>query len=270
MDTPQARDWSRRRFLVASSALLGASCGARSSRPPEAAHALGNEVQRAAARDSLLSAGTRTYRGEVSPKEGGPALFSYERRVTRLAKGLRSAHVTYAPQGSVVVLQSALHDEHYQLSRFDEAHLQAATYGSVVLNGEHVQLCFEEQGQAREASERVEAPVVVGPTLFGFLLRHREVLRHGGQLEFRFAVLSRLETIGFVAESEPGEGLRVRLVPESAFIRLLVYPLTVEFDARGQQLRRYVGPVPPLRERDGELEPFDASVRYFDHVARFL
>ncbi len=112
--------------------------------------------------------------------------------------------------------------------------------------------------------ERVTAPVVVGPTLVGYVVRHLEALRRGESLGVRFAALDRLETIGFelrAVEAQPGQ-TRIRMKPSSFLVALVADPIYFTFETATAKLVRLEGRVPP-KVRDGDAwRDFDARVEY--------
>jgi hypothetical protein len=210
----------------------------------------------------LESRGERIYVGHTFPlKNAGPdPLFVYERRVETLSDGRRSTHITRTPEGVIALAEQATHDERYELLEYALLTDQQGQTGSIHVGPDEVTLTLA----ARSRVERRAGPVVVGPTLVGFLVTRLAALRAGQTLSVRFAVLERLETLGFelrAVDDEAGH-TRVRMKPESALIGLVVEPILFTFDDASEKLLRIEGRVPPKRVVDGRLYDLDARVEY--------
>lgn len=115
-----------------------------------------------------------------------------------------------------------------------------------------------------EVSTSVEPPglpVVVGPTLFGYILEHWDGLLAGDDVEVRFAAVDRGRSYAFtlrLAERDDTTvGIEMRA--SSFFVRLGVDTIRFDFDARTRRIRHYRGPVPPRLE---DMSAFDAEVGY--------
>ena len=128
------------------------------------------------------------------------------------------------------------------------------------------QVSFErlEGTNRRTRIERQEGPVVVGPTLVGYIFRHLEALRANQILGVRLAVLDRLETIGFqlqAVEAQPGQ-TRIRMKPSSLLVGMLVDPVYFTFESGTGKLVRLEGRVPPKVRAGKGWRDFDARVEY--------
>jgi hypothetical protein len=214
------------------------------------------------------TAGERIYRGSVvalrSP--AAPALFSYERRVMSSAEGLASVHITQDPSGKVIVAEQARVGPDFSLRRFDAVNAQLGYSGSVVVSpdGRHLEFRLNQGGKLSTASEDVLDPVVSGPSLHGFILRHWDVLASGEPVPVRMIVLAARTTYGFDIRRAVQDAGRTTfsITPSSGLVRLAVAPLSVTFDSTTRNLLRYEGRVPPMQEIAGKLEALDARVDY--------
>jgi hypothetical protein len=252
-------------FLAAITAFLGIATST---------HA-GLDAAGAARLDALRrapeSAGELIYRGVVlDPRApaGGAPLYSYERRVARGVDGsMESAHITATPNGDVIITERAQFTRDYALQRFDAVNSQLGTSGTVVLSngGRHLEYRLEANGGVTTASEDVVDPVVAGPQLHGFILRHWDALAQGGTLAVRMIVLAEKKTYGFdIKRLPPAEGrTSFTITPSSWIVRLAVAPLKVTFDTATRNVVRYEGRVPPQSEKpNGKLQALDARVEH--------
>jgi hypothetical protein len=116
----------------------------------------------------------------------------------------------------------------------------------------------------RTRTERMNGPVVVGPTLVGYIVRNLESLRAGQVLGVRFALLERLETIGFQLQAVPAAPgqTRIRMKPSSFLVALIVDPVDFTFDTTTGKLARLEGRVPPKVRQGDAWRDFDARVEY--------
>ncbi len=217
--------------------------------------------------------GTLIYQGEVSAQQENEILFRYERRVREEGDLQRSAHISRsAATEEIVVYHAAVHNASYELVRFESVHKQTGDAGTVEISGQEVIFSHHQNGEISVVREEVSDPVVVGPTLFGFLAKRWDTLIKGNAIDVRFALLERRETIGFTAELglSPGAGKTAFVLsPTSALIGLFVAPLTVVFDTKSRRALTYHGPVPPKRDEGETLVDFSADVVYAYHTQTY-
>lgn len=210
----------------------------------------------------VLERGETIYFGSSFPLKGTAAdpSFIYERRVGEADSGFVSTHITRDPAGNLAVVESATHSAEYALRDYVLHTNQSAQTGSLNIEGEQVTLRFRDQS----ATETQREPVVVGPTLVGFVFKHLSALQKGEALKVRFAVLERLETIGFELKAVKADErhVRVQMRPESFFVSLAMEPIFFTFDANTGDLVRIEGRVPPKVRSGNGWADFDARVEY--------
>ena len=126
-------------------------------------------------------------------------------------------------------------------------------------------------GKVSAATEEVTDPVVTGPSLHGFILRHWDTLTSGRKLPVRMIVLSQKQRYGFMIEHAAAArgSTAFTITPSSLLVRLALDPLRVEFDSATRNVVRYRGRVPPMQLVDGKPEALDADVAYTMLVARY-
>jgi hypothetical protein len=179
--------------------------------------------------------------------------------------------------GRVVLRQSVLHSSRYELLEFESEHAQTGVRAKArALGPGRVRLERSTPGAQSEKAE-LEAveltfgnPLVVGPTLYGMMLRHWAQLLEGRRVTVDYLSIERLETYTFdlrrVASDE--STITFELAPSGFFLRLLVSPLRIKF-SKSRQVLSYEGPSPVLLEQRDELESFDARIEYSERSLPF-
>jgi hypothetical protein len=216
--------------------------------------------------EAIASSGETIYFGHVFALDGDAAdpTFIYERRVAGAGDRRVSTHITRgASSGEVAIAESATHSSDYRLVEYTLHTNQIGQTGTVRVDGERLSFHLADGDAAEDAVEEQTDPVVIGPTLVGYIARNLDALRAGETLPVRMAILDRLETIGFelAAIESTVEGTTIEMTPSSFLVRLAMDPIRFSFDARGN-LVRLEGLVPP-RVSDGDSwSEFEARVEY--------
>jgi hypothetical protein len=179
-----------------------------------------------------------------------------------------SAHITRNPSGAIELADTATHDADYALTSYVLHTNQLGQRGSIDVQKDRVAFHLVDAAGERTATEQPTEPVVVGPTLVGYVVKHLDQLRAGETITVRLAVLDRLETIGFNLEAvdptEPSnpDQTQVRMTPSSFILGLVIDPIDFTFDTKTRKLVRLEGRVPPKVRLDDTWQDFDARVEY--------
>ena len=214
------------------------------------------------------SAGSLVYRGTVRAAKAPQSapLFSYERRLLPLDEGAVASHITRDASGATIIAEQAQFDAGYALRRFEAVNAQLGYSGSVDVSADGTRLAYRliRDGQASTAAETVSDPVVSGPSLHGFVLRHWDTLAAGKRIPVRMIVLAGKTTYGFdIRQAAQADGrTSFSITPSNLLVRLAIAPLTVTFDNATRSVVRYDGRVPPMQHVDGKLANLDARVDY--------
>ncbi len=213
--------------------------------------------------------GELIYTGEVAPLGQTHPVFQYQRFVERRDDAWVSTHLTRSSDtDAVVVLQQATHDEAYHLTRFEEVRQQTGLTSVVDVSADgRLAFSIERGDQTERSSEGGGDPVVVGPTLFGYVRTHLDELRAGNALPIRFAVADQGRSYAFSLRLDRAEGRTFVVMAASDFlVRLAIDAMRIEFDDGGDNVLTYRGRVPA---RLAGLQSFDAEVRYSYAVERY-
>ncbi|MEY4549629.1 MAG: hypothetical protein RL685_5824 [Pseudomonadota bacterium] len=223
----------------------------------------------------------RIYRGSYYLRRASaPAQpsFWYERWHQEVAGRQRSTHVHHKQDGTVILRQSVLHSAEYELLQFESEQRQTGVRAEArALGPGRVRLQRSVAGAAGKKAtvETVELehrrPLVVGPTLYGMMLRHWAKLVAGQSVVVDYLSIERLDTYAFELRrvaSDPST-ITFELAPSGFFLSLLVSPLRVVFASTSRQVLSYEGPSPVLLEQGKELESFEARIEYSERAVPF-
>lgn len=195
-------------------------------------------------------------------------MFRYTRNSRVQGDTWTSVHTSRnARDGQVVVAQAAEHDPSYALRRVVEDHQQLGIHSEVVVDGAgRLAYTTHRRGRVRHRTERLRAPAVTGPTLFGFVATHWDRLRSGEEIAVQFVVAERRRSYGFVLTmtSNAAPNSEVTMRANSPLLRLSISPMRMTFDSETHTIVRYEGRIPPRWEG----RPVDARVEY-QHAAPF-
>jgi hypothetical protein len=220
-------------------------------------------------REQRIYRGTYYRRGAAA---SAPKLFWYERWIKEEAGLSRATHTHHALSGGVLLRQSAVHSADYTLSRFESDHRQTGVrVDARVLAPGRVRLQRTSGGKVETVELEHEHPLVVGPTLYGTMLRRWDELARGRTVVVDYLSVERLDTYAFEIRRVASDATTTsfELEPHGFILSLLVAPLRVVFLTRTRQVLRYEGPSPVLLEAGTERESFDARIEYSEPAAVF-
>jgi hypothetical protein len=210
--------------------------------------------------------GDLIYTGELSALKGdrSQVVYSYDRRVRAVGPIVESSAVT-KEGGKVVLVETAVHNANYELSKFTEYQLQLGEVGVVEVDGKKVRLTSIKGRSQKTASEDFELPVVPGPVLYGFIYKNWMDLIAGKSVAFKIPVFARMETIAFElvkVDAKSPDLVSVQMRPSSAIIRAVVDPMIISFKASNKELVSFEGRVPTKIRAKNSWADFDAFIKY--------
>jgi hypothetical protein len=220
-----------------------------------------------------LEAGERIYEGRVYSIDTSRTapLYRYDRRVRAAGADIVTTHLTHDPSGRVVVTQVAEHDAACAIKWANMIQSQSGLAGAVKVVGDELHFALTKNGETSTRIEKAGAPLVAGPTMFGFVVVNWHALLQGKKVPMRFAVLESNRSIGFVLEqvgSANGE-TTIRMTADSWLLRRLIKPTYFYFDTASGKIAGYDGRVPPLEVVGDQLKTLDARVRYTHFTPQF-
>jgi len=208
--------------------------------------------------------GDLIYKGTVFKLDAKASghLYVYERRVRSAGDQQFSTSFTH-DEHNVALIQMATHDSGFRLKDYTEYQYQLGEVGSVTMTGTTAEFSLVNGEIEKKAREKVSLPVVVGPTLYGFVYQNWEKLLAGDSVDLRFAVISRLETVGFILQKVPSSDnlVRIRMKAGSPLIALLVDPIYFTFSA-DRRLVSLEGRIPTKLKVGNNWADLDAYITY--------
>jgi len=223
----------------------------------------------------------RFLRGRIDAKGADTnLLFTFTRQATRSGASLNVLREYAYPDGKLAARERVVYTNG-ELVSFALEELQIGASGraeirSGSLEGQkrrvHFEYAKDEASRARPqtASEQLNSGPLVNDMIGPFLLENWNALIHGEELQCRYIVVPRRETVGFTLKkaSETTWGGRnvvtIRMQPTSRIIAALVDPVlfTVE-TAEPHRVLEYVGRTTPKLKVRGKWKDLDA-VTVFD------
>lgn len=208
--------------------------------------------------------GKQIYRGNVFPDYSKEQQYFYERWVIENENGTVANHTAYTMDKKKLVIQSAKENKSNSLIHYDEVHIQKGYIGSILIEDKKVKIIRRYKGKDEINIETLGNPVVVGPTLFGYIQNNWDSLIAGKENDISFGLIERLETFGFTIKlkSKNSKEVNFILTPTSFLMKLFVSDLEVDFDPVTKKILRYKGPVPQYHIVDGDFKKVNATSIY--------
>lgn len=155
-----------------------------------------------------------------------------------------------------------------ELLSFDVDQAQTREKGRVEVQGDKVLFTYEKDGKKKTSEEKLRKPFLTPANFNLYVANHWSEFSSGKEVEVRFAVWFRLESVGFkifkVGELQKGSQklIQLRMKPSSFVIAALVDPLNLWYSEDGQQLMELSGRVSPKIQKGSDFKDLDADVRY--------
>ena len=146
--------------------------------------------------------------------------------------------------------------------------LQLKSDGKIELTPGNAHFTYTKNGKTKTADEKIGDNFIVGPSLIRYIGKNWSDILAGKTIKTRFAVLERLETVGFDFFKEKDGQLNgektviVKMKPSSFVISALVDPLHFYFSEDGKKLHELYGRTAVKKEVDGKFKDLDAVIVY--------
>jgi len=177
----------------------------------------------------------------------------------------RVQRVTFTdPEGNDLVVEET-HWENGGLKKAGIVQHQTGESGWVDVGKDKLVFHYTKGGKTKTAEEPRTANFIVSGDLSDYVRDHWATIQKGDALEVRFAVLDRLETIGFKFTKERDVKINgrdyvvVAFAPTSFFIRLVAKPVSITFNPDGVGVIALDGRTSPKLKKDGQWHDVDAD-----------
>ena len=190
------------------------------------------------------------------------------KRVEQKSGPIERATITYTDPAGKIAVQEESETDDGRLKRFHQKQFQLNEEGTVEVRAGKALFSYTKNGKTKTDDESAPENIVVGPTLVEYLQKHRERLLKGEKIEVRYAVLDRLETVGFqlfkVGEEkiDGKDVVQVKMKPTSFIISALVDPVHFKFYTDGLRIVEVVGRTSPKRKVGEKWKDLDAEIHY--------
>lgn len=214
-------------------------------------------------------AGEMLVKGEIfEPKaQFAKKIFNIDIKFESQEDVIKTAAVYRDLQGHVAVEEYGV-VKGDKLVSFDIDQKQSGEKGHIEVQGEKILFSYEKDGKKKTAEEKLRNPVLTNANFNMYVANHWKELSSGKEVDIRFAVWFRLETVGFkifkVGEIQRGHQklVQLRMKASSFVIAAIVDPLDFWYSEDGQRLVELSGRVSPKILKNGEFKDLDADVRY--------
>ncbi|MNK07756.1 hypothetical protein D3C87_256740 [compost metagenome] len=183
--------------------------------------------------------------------------------------GLFSIHSIFKDLAGNTVVEEKGEVLNGEIVTYEISQLQSKDKGWVTVRDGEVLFTYEDsKGKKKTDKEKLRKPLVATINFNDFVMKNWSTLEEGKEIDIRFAVWDRLETVGFTLKKvgEPeldGEKtMEIRMKPTSMLIAALVDPIYLWYSQKDHLLRAQKGRVAPKLEKQGQWKSLDAETVY--------
>ncbi len=170
-------------------------------------------------------------------------------------------------QGAVVAKEEA-QIRGAQILSYRMKQAQTGELGKFVVQGDKISFEYELNGRRKVSVEKVKGIVLCTANFSAFVRENWDSLMQGKSFQVRFAVWSRLETVGFslqkVGEVENGKDkwVELKFKPSNFLISALVDPIYLWYSLSDRRLMLMKGRVTPKVRSGNDWRDLDAEAVY--------
>jgi hypothetical protein len=203
-------------------------------------------------------------------------LFTFRRAANCSGSTVRVLREYVRPDGTVAARERVV----YESGKLASLHLeepQSGAHGSALVqhdpkNSKQQRIVFDytEDHNAKTGNERFEPDTLVNDMIGPFIVAHWGALMSGAAVKFRYAAVTRAETVGFKFTKRSESTWRgqpvviIGMEPTSWIIARLVEPLVFTVEKEGRhRILQYVGRTTPRMRKGNSWADLDA-VTVFD------
>ncbi|MEK6579617.1 MAG: hypothetical protein AABZ55_10360 [Bdellovibrionota bacterium] len=216
-----------------------------------------------------ISAWADSYTGEIYQRGSAQqkTLYRLKREEKKTKDGLSVQSLFSDPSDKPAVAESTT-IENGQIKEYRQIQHQIGAEGVLTVEGNRIKFRYTRDGKTKSDEESLTDNFIIAPTTVEFIAKHWKQILNGETVDSRFAVLDRVETVGFkffkVGETqlENQEVVIVKMKPTSFIIAAIVDPILFYLSKSNQRLLKLDGRVPPKQFVDGKWKDLDAEIIY--------
>jgi hypothetical protein len=177
----------------------------------------------------------------------------------------------FAPDGKSI-FEETTEIENGKLKSYKIDQPAAQVSGKVETSGKKLLFSYSENGKTKTDDEDFKDNTIVPSTTKDFIVKHWDAILKGEDVDARFAVVDRRETVGFtffkVGEEKRGgkDVVLIRMKPTSFIIAaILPKPVIFVLDKASRQNLEFRGRLPFKLFENGKLSDQDGTIVYDTH-----
>ncbi len=206
-------------------------------------------------------------KGKIYDLDMKNVLFTYDHKINAEGDGQTVNNAFLTAEGATVATEKTILKANALVS-YELESKQTNTIGKVEVQGDRVNFSYSRDGKTKTDSEKLKGNLVVGPTLIPFMRSNWQTLLDGKEIDVRFGVPDRLETVGFTlkkVEEKDYKGQKavvIRMKPTSFLIAALVKPVHFTMSSSSDRLLEMRGRTVPKKKEGDSFKDLDAVVVY--------
>jgi hypothetical protein len=193
-------------------------------------------------------------------------LFDWERFEEGDAANRKVKLVYTTPERQPAVIEEFQY-ENGKIKRYTVDHKQTSESGTLDIRDGKLFFSYTKDGKTETDDEKYPEKdnLVLTGTMCDYVAAHKDTILKGDNVEARFVVLHRKETVGFkffkISEGvqDGHEVVTVKMKPTSIIIAAIVDPLFITFRKDTFQVDEIVGRTMPKKQVDGRWKDLDAD-----------
>ena len=211
-----------------------------------------------------------TVKGTIYPKDESPlktVLFTFERS-EETKDGKTIVHRNYKDASGKIAIKEVLTYENGRVVELVLEQIQLSEKGRFYLKDGRAHFEYKKNGEKDEDDEKYKDNLLVSDEVVPYLRKNWSKLLEGNDVDIRYVVLDRKETVGFTFKLEKKttwegkEAILIKMSPSSIFIKALVKPLFFTMTIGDKQLQRLDGRTTPKIKTNNEWKDLDAVTLY--------
>jgi hypothetical protein len=206
---------------------------------------------------------TEVVKGEVFELESKAKLFNYESE--RISKANTLDYTArYKDLNGDVVAEEKAEIINGEIKKYEAQRMTTKEKGLIEVRDGRIFFTYSEMGNKKTKYEKLEPNTLVSASICPFLETRWSNLMAKQEINFRYAVWYRQETVGFKIffDKEEGNNVIFQMVPTNIFYRSLVNPLFFYYNKKDRQLVTLKGRTMPKYKKGNAWRDLDAIINY--------